>query len=181
MVDEPRGHEVQDAVALALLTERIGELKEPLASHIVASNAHATEHKELTASREAGAHAARAAETEIKAALGIVRTDLAVMADGQSDFRDGQESMRKGLNSLRVDHGEMRQQLAVIKMQLEMAGSPVRTGERLTAQESAINAMRWIIGGLAAALLAIYASTSSWWSSIIQVIGGTKPPPTPGP
>lgn len=82
-----------------------------------------------------------------------------------------------GVEALRNGHDEITQRLASIESVLTMAGSPVRSAERLTVVEGAISGMHLMMMAVGAAIALIVGSISGLIGSIIQAIGGPPRPP----
>ena len=100
--------------------------------------------------------------------------------EGATRAREAEQQIWYGIEALRTQHDHFAVKLASIETKLEMAGSPVRNAERLTAMESADSAVRWILSGLAAAIVLVVASLSGLIGSVIQALGGNPSPKAPG-
>ena len=88
------------------------------------------------------------------------------------------EARETGAERARAAERQIMDRIVKIQTMLDMSGSPVDEGQRITRIESAIRGLNLMVTAIGASIALVVASVTGLIGAVVQSLGGNRPPHT---
>ena len=88
------------------------------------------------------------------------------------------EARETGAERARAAERQIMDRIVKIQTMLDLSGSPVDEGQRITRIESAIRGLNLMVTAIGASIALVVASVTGLIGAVVQSLGGNRPPHT---